>query len=105
MKPGIELDVMVFEKVWELEGDYVLTFEENWEEDGEGHYSTDIKAAWEVVEKLADGKKDGRMMDIHLIKQMSGKWCFFFYDEGREYSFFGDTAPHAICLAALKAVE
>ena len=62
------------------------------------HYSTDIAAAWQVVEKCAqygvwtvwethDGWNAGQMMDHHCVSEA-----------------MADTAPHAICLAALKAV-
>ena len=67
--------------------------------------STEIGSAWQLVEKLADGKADGRMMDVHLTKQMDGKWVLWYKEDTQEVGIFGETAPHAICLAALKAVE
>ena len=57
------------------------------------HYSTDIKAAWEVVEKFE-------------------KWALFYWSEGvirctldMKSDAEASTAPMAICLAALKARE
>jgi hypothetical protein len=62
------------------------------------YYSTDIAAAWPVLEKL----RENQNIDIHE------------YSEGWEVVLIGpgshavtgqaDTASHAICLAALRAV-
>lgn len=112
MKPGRELDALVAEKMMGLEiANYT----------GETHegirvirvnnpskvvlapkpYSTDIAAAWEVVEKMAS---------------VANEWTFEFrYTNvavrvtdnnlnGISVLEVQDTAPHAICLAALKAV-
>lgn len=59
-------------------------------------YSTDIAAAWEVLEKyLAEGN------DIELMYcKEYGCWNACLVDIAAEN---GDTAPLAICLAALKA--
>lgn len=61
-------------------------------------YSTDIRAAWEIVEKLCPQE------DEFQLKRFNKKeWdCNFSYF--METSCQADTAPHAICLAALKAV-
>lgn len=62
------------------------------------HYSTDLKAAWEVVEKIQ-------------CRHFCVSWHLDPYSFTRAYkaefqigSSNGETAPHAICLAALKAV-
>lgn len=62
------------------------------------HYSEDIAAAWAVVEKL-------------LPRIISLRWCDDweineYLPDKKETVFLAeaDTAPHAICLAALKAV-
>lgn len=111
MKPGRELDALIAEKVFgavrtqekfqgyvPIPGDPVYYSEVykyptgvNYLIDdpknrhgmmgGVPHYSTDISAAWEVVEKL------NKQYSFHLNTKGSA-----------------DTAPHAICLAALKAV-
>lgn len=65
------------------------------------HYSTDIAAAWLVVQKIES---------FSLIApgawyaggeyHNEDRWCC----ETATTIAYGDTAPHAICLAALKAV-
>ncbi len=70
-------------------------------------YSTDIAAAWEVVEKL--GNWHGFDFMILLDTSNSGKWEAGWYEMGwdgyeRRCAESADTAPLAICLAALKAV-
>jgi hypothetical protein len=97
MKPGRELDVLVAKQVMGIDPDYdegIYYFE--------GYadpkpYSTDITAAWEVVEKF-------NRRYLELIKDGRYKCCL---DSRNLESLcaFADTAPHAICLAALKAVE
>jgi len=61
------------------------------------HYSTDIAAAWEVVEKFR--KNDDVILDYY--KTDFDQWrCAF----GRGANFVKHkSAPRAICLAALKA--
>lgn len=55
-------------------------------------YSTDISAAWEVVERL-DGTYEP------TIERHGPGWTAWFDSA----SAWAETAPHAICLAALKA--
>lgn len=70
-------------------------------------YSTDIRAAWEVVEKMAsDGwtldlqwKGEGREFS-HTAEASFTRWNGADRQMGHSFS---DTAPTAICLAALKA--
>ncbi len=67
-------------------------------------YSTDIAAAFEVVEKVSADYK----WDFNCIyrEPNDGKWAFGTYD--RDGSFYprneAGTAPLAICLSALEAV-
>ncbi len=65
------------------------------------HYSTDIAAAWKVVEHL---KRLEPQLSFHPV---SGMWmCIFNGDEGSEYEDYdshGESAPLCICLAALAA--
>lgn len=120
MKPGRELDTEVALKVMGLQFvikvyepgsldmrpgsvNYKFRHEsQGWRTpDGElldelPYYSTDIAAAWEVVEKL------DLLSTLLLQKNSSGVWGVWNEDTGQVH--FGDTAPHAICLAALKAV-
>jgi hypothetical protein len=79
-------------------------------------YSTSISAAWEVVEKLTAGENGC----FELQQDFGGRFNASFYimlsldDPRREGGRYGnwqyecedaDTAPLAICRAALKAVE
>lgn len=104
MKSGRELDALVAEKVMGFEiANYT----------GERHkgvpvirvndlskavlaakpYSTDISAAFEVVEK----------MNHVVLTGGSGEWEAQMWSDNEEFSARSNTAPHAICLAALKA--
>lgn len=69
-------------------------------------YSTDIAAAWEVVEKL-NKTLSSHYVNIRQGKDMGG--CEVCVEHQYDHSLlsvsFGGTAPEAICLAALKAVE
>lgn len=108
LKPGRELDALIAEKVMGLtlkpmplsqaDGSVKeeLTF---W--DGPRllrlpPYSTRIAAAWEVVEKI----KANHALTIHA-ESLSGGWLLHI---DRDIKIGGATAPHVICLAALKAI-
>ncbi len=58
-------------------------------------YSTSIEAAWEVVKRMLSKN------NIFQLKKIGVDWEADF----APHNDYGDTAPHAICLAALKAVE
>ena len=112
MKPSSELDLLIAEKVMGLTvmpgseegktvGDYIgpLYFSNNrWKP--LDHYSTDISAAWEVVEKM----KEDYM--VRLQTNILGDWeCYFtapMESETIHYAGISKSAPHAICLAALR---
>lgn len=111
MKPGRELDALVAEKVmgWKVlrhkdfpdHPDVDFT-----KEHGvlmrTPHFSTDIAAAWEVVGKL---EKSHDFELIHLIYHgMGDARGWFIKLDGNRVGFPQETAPHAICLSALKAV-
>lgn len=119
MTPGPELDALVAETVMgsTLSRWPVLQFDGTAKEelvfwDGPKMmrlppYSTDIAAAWEVVEnfvaKLAFSGENGFVLDYSC-----GSWTATFRHSisefGKSVESLADTAPHAICLAALKAV-
>lgn len=63
-------------------------------------YSTDIAAAWQVVEKLR-----GRFQ--HLCLTHKGHWHVIMWkdEESPIIAASGDTAPEAICRAALATRE
>lgn len=108
MAPGRELDALVAEKVLGYEitpGGYTGYLPS---------FSTDIAAAWEVVEKLramnstlelySPGALVNDEMGIHAVE-----WQATFKSWEEPWGPHGpsveaQTAPHAICLAALKAV-
>lgn len=60
-------------------------------------YSTDIAAAWEVVEKINLLGERG-----WLRKESGEEWEYYKYEYDFEPIITADTAPMAICLAALK---
>lgn len=67
-------------------------------------YSTFIHDAWKVVEKLLDLDEN---QDIH-IEHLYGKWSISTCredDEWIEWKHSEMSLPHAICLAALKALS
>lgn len=62
-------------------------------------YSTKISVAWEIVEKMIKDGFDDFSLDY------SDDWLCFFSDYSEAGGKFGsDTAPLAICLAALKTL-
>lgn len=92
MNPGRELDALIAERV--MGGKTKCTEIPGYE--FIPNYSEDIAAAWEVVEKL---KKPRPIFNLECDQRL-GRWNANFYGAAAE----GDTAPHAICLAALAAL-
>jgi hypothetical protein len=103
MQPGRELDALVAERVmgwtdfWRR-GEHILygypPVERSMGIDAERHpvphYSTDITAAWELVEKF-------RL----TVTPWSTQGWIATVEPGEGWYSPADTAPHAICLAAL----
>jgi hypothetical protein len=62
-------------------------------------YSTDIAAAWQVVEHFHDS----------IMERIDGQWFVWLGDDdidtGRTSTLACDTAPLAICLAALQVLN
>ena len=127
MKPGRELDALIAEKVmgWTdvhlhdgTAKDTKLTtlFYGEWvgRPRGEGAlrrvlpYSTDIAAAWEVVEKMRASYSFQLQVPRLPLAGDVFDWSavFFVRRTPEEWGAFhsASTAPHAICLAALRAV-
>jgi hypothetical protein len=92
-----------------------------WEADVEAHvaawrarpraYTTDIAAAWQVVEKMRAEKHFGCRTDplmgerFNAARFAPGPACPMPPEQQREYDFVcAQTMPLAICIAALKAV-
>jgi hypothetical protein len=69
------------------------------------HFSTDISAAWEAVEKMKQG---GHIFTFEMVTDDEDQYSAGFERKMEDYkpiwSGFGDTAPLAICRAALLAV-
>lgn len=100
MEAGRELDALIAEKVmgFPLEIIRGAPYPEC-----PRHYSTDIAAAWEVVEK-----DDGWGHDWRVKRWVSSSKPYSCTAErtadGQNFYAEAETAPLAICLAALKAV-
>lgn len=109
LKPGRELDALVAEKVMEWQ-DCML---DNKPIDGLGktpegrtaviipNYSTNIAAAWEVVEKM---RNLGWFFDLNFQASYTAMFRTDYLITTRRFEEKEETAPHAICLGALKAV-
>lgn len=72
------------------------------------HYSTDISAAWEVVEKLRDPSDDEPDFWVITDEGKKNGWTvssYWAHHDGNIDNFHirADTAPLAICRAALLA--
>lgn len=113
MKPGRELDALIAEKVMGLKNirlandgrsDY-LCYGKPDSIFLEGKivpaYSTDISAAWLVVEKMQDN--DWAFI-LDNMEDFIGNWQAHFEKDKSGWSADSESAPHAICLAALKAI-
>jgi len=90
-----KLDALVAERVMEI-----TVQGPGWRypsEDHLPHYSTDIAAAWEVVEKL---RTKGDPFAVMSPSEYGEYSCYF---DSRHPAGAGDTAPLAIVIAALKA--
>lgn len=106
MKAGRELDALIAEKVMGLDGpqypDCPTCGSANYcRETPYLPYSTEIAAAWEVVEKL-------KTPDVYLeVLSHKGEphWVCRIIGGKDPIGAGAETAPHAICLAALKAVS
>lgn len=66
-------------------------------------YSTDIAAAWEVVEKVKNKIINRYGFGLEFV---SNEWTVgWFAEEGVHLGACSESAPHAICLAALQAAK
>ena len=109
MPAGREMDAILMEKLFEYSWDSSFKGGAWRHADGSCYlqqllprFSTDIAAAWEVVEKLCD---ETGCDIVKVCKRdpelLRGDWSCNF---GRGFEAFGETAPLAICRAALLAV-
>jgi len=102
MPEGRELDALVAEKIFGItkkHWDFEFTLR---------HYSTDISAAWEVVEKMCDGDKNKFMIYRFGFgpKKPKIRWRVSWGQGWENLLSYCDaeSAPLAICRAALLAV-
>lgn len=100
IEPGLELDKLIAEKVLGWYQDSDVGGPRAWWRDKDdtenifhlNYFSTDIKAAWELVEKF----------ELCIVPWDAGWSAFAPYRFGRDCERNkAPTAPHAICLAAL----
>ena len=109
MLAGRGLDALIAEKVMGLTVDYefsepcILSLRDKYDDWGFlPNYSTDISAAWEVVEKLCN---ETGCDVVKVCKRdpelLRGEWSC---NLGRGFEALGDTAPLAICRAALLTI-
>lgn len=72
-------------------------------------YSTDISAAWEVVEKFVEQDCKCHIYRYGNWNKKDGKRCWQVFLGDNKYNLFpyaeADTAPLAICRAALLAIS
>jgi hypothetical protein len=103
-KSSRELDALVAEKVMGIRiekyirppfGKKVTLIEGGMYEDFYPSYSTDIAAAWTIIEKLQD-----RQIRISNKALQGDYWWVYIDNECAQ----GSTLPEAICLSALKVV-
>jgi hypothetical protein len=112
---GRELDALVAERVmgWTYKTfpDGVLPHVKHWHGPNDECllpcYSISIAAAWQVVERLIE---DGEAFCCGLnYDTITEQWVFLMRQHGEvlnaNYWPHADTAPLAICLAALRAIE
>lgn len=112
MKASRELDALIAERVMRLEdvqrgSDWTGLDWEYFDGAGTGatleipEYSTDIAAAWLVVEKLL---KDGKEVYLSADKALFSEGFRWVFQIRGVAGGLAPTAPEAICLAALEAL-
>lgn len=97
-----ELDMLVYENIFNGRATdfYVDWWGKLFKKPTLPHYSTDISAAWEIVNKLIEE-------DIFIKLSWCEGWEIDVYNPEKKRTYFlaeNKSAPKAICLAALKAV-
>lgn len=106
MKPGRELDILVAARVFDVNEQSYLDMrlaELQRHALGHYHYSTDMSAAWTVFEKVIERYPYAVIQHLPAMKGVREKEEFEVYEEARaEFALgYGETAPLAICRAAL----
>ena len=104
LQAGRELNAMVAEKVMGYKMTEVAgtKYVDGFSVQEPRPYSTDLMAAWEVVEKMQDYQKPHQMgHPLHLKYHF---WVEKWYASIGASEALEDTVPLAICRAALKAM-
>jgi len=105
VKAGRELDALVAEKVMGWRRVNLSCMDstiDGWLPPilGQGvdppHYSTNIAATWEVVEKMKDMRPE--------VSFDGARWTVIFWGAIHLNAIRSDSPSHAVCLAALKCV-
>lgn len=126
MNPGRALDALLAKKIMEWKyvgedgpnGEPGLVDPDQIERMSEElpKYSTDISAAWEVVEKIKEGKEIDILYGDYFQPVTRGGYCGQMMQSALPGYFVrirwgenmvseqSQSAPHAICLAALKGI-
>ena len=108
-KPSRRLDALVAEKVFGCNSEFGGTGAWCRCENGPHsktlgltlpYYSTSIEAAWEVVEKIGPIRTSSCTHDCFSLTHWPGEWEAEWGDIG---AYSKHSAPHAICLAALRS--
>lgn len=128
MKAGRELDALLAEKIFGCKVDREKRFYEvtmfcgcpgrqhdsdSDRVEGIPWYSTDIAAAWQVVDHVRYSVRNGRFVVRAPEGPAPAYWSAGYEDTSSEPGYGdsihhwlveGETAPHAICLAALRVI-
>jgi len=113
---GRELDALIAEKLLGFEvcrnekGGWSLGRPDYWDDRGSSEllnplpsYSDDGAAVWDVVAWATNQRLE--MKIGRAPGRSESSWSCWFERDGTHFYAEGETAPHAICLAALKAIE
>lgn len=101
LEAGSDLDRLVAERVMWLKFISIHQWLGWYQDAGKGHYSTNIAHSWEVVEQLKHLQPEICGVKVSSNETM-WRCDFELADMVAEYA---ETAPLAICRAALKAVH
>ncbi len=103
MEAGFEIDSLIAEKIfgWKLDDESALVWllPDGSRRGALPHYSTDIADAWQVIEHMND-----RGWSPTVFCEFQWWIANFFTDIAGSFEASAETAPLAICLAALRAM-
>lgn len=119
MNPGRDLDALIAHQIFDLPvhrtgGDWTIGPRELYDDHGSmevlnslPEYSTDIAAAWDIVEKLGHFGSSFSLLEEHCGEFGQEGFVAKFRTHDGDWSKVGysESAPHAICLAALNLIK